>query len=160
MCMPDEARERLAAVQHEIWAHWMRYLFSCGSRVWGGDFLLPLDKVERWLRQMETPYSELSEQERESDRHQANKVFAVLDAQLAAPEPDWTQAPDDAMWYCVNPTGMRAWHVNQPKVVWDCWLSPAAYPDRNGEVLGGRIDLPLGVDWRTTLRKRPEATND
>lgn len=71
-------RERIADVQHEIWAHWMRYLFSVGYEDMEGNFIIPADKARRWKRQTETPYSELTEKERESDRHQADKVIAVL----------------------------------------------------------------------------------
>ncbi len=82
--MSDELREQLAAVQHEIWAHWMRYMFTCGQFGPDGSWTMPTDKVERWQRQMSTPYSDLTDKERESDRHQADKVLAVVSADLAA----------------------------------------------------------------------------
>lgn len=71
-------RERIAAVQHAIWAYWMRYMFKCGTFNADGTWTMPADKVERWKRQMETEYSALTDKERESDRHQADKVIAVL----------------------------------------------------------------------------------
>jgi hypothetical protein len=74
----NDLRERLAAVQHEIWAHWMRYLFS---RTLGGNaegVIIPNDLVIRWQRQADAPYARLAESERESDRHQADKVLAIL----------------------------------------------------------------------------------
>ena len=82
--MTDEVMiEAIAAVQHEIWSHWMRYLFSqcpeLGETVSApGTRFIPADKVERWMRQMETPYAELSEKEKESDRDQARKVMEAL----------------------------------------------------------------------------------
>ena len=77
--MIDELRERLAAEQHEIWAHWMRYLFTQGRHdPLMGEFTIPGDKVNRWMRQMKTSYADLSEKERESDRHQADKIISVL----------------------------------------------------------------------------------
>ena len=72
-----ELREELASVQHEIWSHWMKYLFSQCSYPTGGA-LIPGDKVERWSKQMNTPYDKLSEQEKESDREQADKVLGLL----------------------------------------------------------------------------------
>jgi len=72
-----DCREELAAVQHEIWSHWMKYMFTQCHHTIGG-ILIPANKVERWSRQMAVPYSELSEQEKESDREQADKVLAVL----------------------------------------------------------------------------------
>ena len=70
-------REELAALQHEIWSHWMKYMFSQCLHTVGG-MLIPGDKVERWVRQMNTKYSELTEKEKESDRDQADKVMELL----------------------------------------------------------------------------------
>ena len=39
---------------------------------------MPEEKYDRWARQMNTHYFELSEKERESDRDQADKILAVL----------------------------------------------------------------------------------
>lgn len=75
-------REQLADVQHAIWAHWMAYMFSCGSHNPDGTWTMPADKVERWIRQMNTPYSTLTDKERESDRHQADKVLVVMQPML------------------------------------------------------------------------------
>ena len=70
-------REELAEVQHEIWSHWMKYLFSQCVRADDG-WTIPSEKVTRWVRQINTPYSELSEKEKGSDREQADKILAVL----------------------------------------------------------------------------------
>ena len=71
-------REELAAVQHEIWSHWMKYLFKqCKSAEDG--WLIPSDKVCQWVCQMNTPYDEWSEKEKESDREQAVKVLDLLE---------------------------------------------------------------------------------
>ena len=78
-------RERLAALHHEIWSHWMRYMFAQGTyrdieldgrvqRVW----IMPEQERVRWERQMGTPYDVLPEAERKSDRDQADKVLALL----------------------------------------------------------------------------------
>jgi hypothetical protein len=72
-----DSREQLADVQHTIWAHWMNYMFTQGT--WSdGTWTMPADKSQRWSRQMATPYSALTFEEQESDRHQADKVLAVL----------------------------------------------------------------------------------
>lgn len=81
--MEDERVERLAAHCHnEQWSGWNRYLFSkCRStNEDGGEALvIPAWAVGRWTRQMDTPYSELPEEERESDRVEARKILAALD---------------------------------------------------------------------------------
>ena len=75
-------RDKLAAVQHEIWAHWMRYQFSVCIPQEDGSLLIPAKKVERWRRQMETVYADLTEQEQRSDLEQADKVLAALPGEL------------------------------------------------------------------------------
>ena len=72
-------REKLADVQHDIWSHWMRWQFSCCKVNQDGSLTIPSDKVKRWQRQMDTSYSSLSDNEQESDRHQADKIIGVLD---------------------------------------------------------------------------------
>ena len=78
--MSDELRERIADVQHGIWAHWMRYQFGMCQRNEDGSLTIPADKVKRWERQTGALYGELTEREKESDRDQADKVLAVLKA--------------------------------------------------------------------------------
>jgi len=75
----DAVRELLAEQQHGIWSHWMKHQFSQCRRMDNGDMVIPSEEVIRWQRQMETPYVALSEQEKESDRHRADRVIAVLD---------------------------------------------------------------------------------
>ena len=63
----DNLIEKLAALEHEQWAHWTRYML---------DNLTP-ENVQRWRRQIETPYKDLSEKEKESDRVWARKVMEL-----------------------------------------------------------------------------------
>lgn len=71
-------REMLASVQHDIWVHWMKYLFSVCVENQDGSYTIPVDKVQRWIRQVGTQYSELSEDEKQSDRQQADKILSIL----------------------------------------------------------------------------------
>lgn len=76
--MPDnELREALAAVSHEIWASWTRWQFSVCTPNADGSLTIPAALVERWTRQMNTPYAELTEREKDSDREQADKILNV-----------------------------------------------------------------------------------
>ncbi len=70
-------REELAETQHEIWSNWMEYLFSVSINNGDGTYTIPANKAERWMRQINTPYSELTENEKESDREQADKVVVT-----------------------------------------------------------------------------------
>lgn len=74
----DARREALAALCHEQWSGWMRHLFSKSTpNGWGGE-LIPGWAVNRWMRQMNTPYEKLSEEEKESDREEADRILALL----------------------------------------------------------------------------------
>jgi len=64
-------------VQHEIWSHWMKYLFQVSIQNDDGTVTIPADKVETWRRQMTTLYANLSEREKESDIEQAKKVLVI-----------------------------------------------------------------------------------
>lgn len=70
--------EELAALAHEQWAGWMRYLFLCSDEGPDGTFTIPRDKVDRWQRQIITKYARLTEKEKESDRREARKVLQTL----------------------------------------------------------------------------------
>ena len=71
-------RENIAAKQHEIWSHWMKYLFSTAVLNKDGSVTISAEKVARWTRQLETRYYNLPEKEKVSDREQADKVIAIL----------------------------------------------------------------------------------
>ena len=71
-------REKLAELAHNQWAGWMEYLFSKGTFNEDGTWTMPAWAARRWKRQMETPYSELSESEQDSDRSEADKFLAVM----------------------------------------------------------------------------------
>lgn len=68
----------VAQAQHEIWAHWMRYLFGVCSENADGSVTIPADKAVRWKRQVDTAYDDLTEREQKSDLEQADKVFIAL----------------------------------------------------------------------------------
>ncbi|MDE2104848.1 MAG: hypothetical protein KGL39_46860 [Patescibacteria group bacterium] len=70
--------ERLSSLAHEQWSGWMRYLFSKCTTNEDGTMTIPKWAVERWTRQMNTPYGQLPESERESDRHEARRMIAVM----------------------------------------------------------------------------------
>ena len=61
--------EAVAAVEHDQWVHWTVYMLENNTE----------ENAERWRRQITTPYAELTEAEKESDREWAHKA---LDAAL------------------------------------------------------------------------------
>jgi hypothetical protein len=80
--------EQLAEVEHERWSHWQRYMHSKCDRAGDGSLTIPAELVHRWEAQMSTPYSELSEQEKESDRDQVRRYLPIIAEALETPGRD------------------------------------------------------------------------
>lgn len=83
MTEAERLREELAAYAHEAWSGWMRYLFGkTGNHIDGqaAGRVVPEWAVERWTRQMNTPYAELSEAEKDSDRKEADRMLEIIRA--------------------------------------------------------------------------------
>lgn len=78
-----ELREELSDLAHRQWTGWMRYLFSKGIKNEDGSFTIPAWAVERWERQVNTDYENLSESEKDSDRNEADKFINVFENYLA-----------------------------------------------------------------------------
>lgn len=62
-------RELLADLEHRQWAHWTRYMLDN----------LTDENIARWKRQIATPYDQLTEKEKDSDREWADKVITLLE---------------------------------------------------------------------------------
>ena len=73
-----DKREELAKYAHETWSHWMKHIFSlCYNNTTGITIISKL-LTDRWIRQMKTPYNELPEEEKESDRKEADKILEII----------------------------------------------------------------------------------
>lgn len=75
-------REEVADLCHEQWSNWMKHLFSKCQQGTNGGLIIPLEFVSRWTRQMNTPYKELSPEEQDSDRREADKFLATMGTPL------------------------------------------------------------------------------
>lgn len=71
--------EQLAAIEHERWADWQRYMHSRCQRNEDGSLTIPAASVAHWERQIATPYAELSEPEKESDREQVYRYLPLVE---------------------------------------------------------------------------------
>jgi hypothetical protein len=60
--------EKLANLEHQQWIHWTKYLIKNSNK----------QNILRWKKQIKTPYSKLSEKEKESDREWARKVLNLI----------------------------------------------------------------------------------
>ena len=79
--MDSELYEKLVEIQHEIWAHWMDYMFTCGRFNGDGTWTVPADKVSRWRQQIIMPYHQFPEETKQSDREQVDKFWPLIEAQ-------------------------------------------------------------------------------
>lgn len=70
--MANKHLEKLAELEHNQWIHWTKYMLDN----------LTDENIKRWRRQIETPYSELSEKEKESDRSWAKKVLNIINGKF------------------------------------------------------------------------------
>lgn len=74
-----DLREALASYSHnQAWSGWMRYMFSKGELNADGTWTMPAWAVERWQRQMNTAYAELTEEEKKSDRAEADAMLTIV----------------------------------------------------------------------------------
>ena len=93
--MNEELIELIADFFHENWSHWMKYMFEVAVNVaedseslaWMNRtglvaYTFNEDMYDRWQRQMKTPYSELSEKEKDSDREWAEKLLKLLSEKI------------------------------------------------------------------------------
>lgn len=70
--------EGLAAIEHERWAHWQRYMHDKGNLRPDGSLVLPADLVQRWEKQIAMRYADLTESEKESDREQVRRYLPLI----------------------------------------------------------------------------------
>ncbi len=74
----QELIEQLAEKEHASWSHWMDYLFSKCTNTVKGDTVIPVDLSLRWRRQASTPYEQLTEREKQSDRDEVMHILPII----------------------------------------------------------------------------------
>ena len=74
--------EPLAAIEHQRWAHWQKYMHNKCTLLPSGDLLIPSELVTRWERQIDTEYKDLCELEKQSDREQVLKYLPEVTNQM------------------------------------------------------------------------------
>lgn len=74
----QDVLDRLAEIEHERWAHWQRFVHDSCHEQEDGSLVIPVEMVRRWERQIATPYSELTEAERDSDIEQVRRYLPVV----------------------------------------------------------------------------------
>lgn len=147
-----DLREGLARYAHEAWSGWMKYLFSkCETRItyFSSEEVktIPAWAVERWSRQMLTPYADLPEQEKESDRQEADRMIAIM--RLRETGPQWEPVSDGYSYSAVTFGGRHTERL----FFGDGWLTVAWRPE-SGDEYKASIELP--DDMRLCRRTQAE----
>lgn len=80
----EALREQLAAIEHERWSDWQRWVHSLMGEMQQagkGTGLMAISKkyVDRWQHQIATPYAELSEREKASDMEQVDRYWPLIE---------------------------------------------------------------------------------
>ena len=78
-----ELRETLANIEHQRWADWQKYMHGLCVKTKTARIIIPAKLVSRWERQIKTPYKDLSEKEKDSDREQVDRYFPLIKDILA-----------------------------------------------------------------------------
>lgn len=75
--------EKGAEIAHSQWSGWMQYLFGKCTVNDDGTVTMPKWAVDRWTRQMNTEYADLPEEEKASDREEAQRYINWLTPEAA-----------------------------------------------------------------------------
>lgn len=64
----DNSREKLAAFMHDVWGNWFVYQLNNST----------IENLQRWGIQSNTPYSSLTETDKDKDRKFADKIIEII----------------------------------------------------------------------------------
>ena len=70
--------EQCARIEHARWSKWQSYLHSKCVKNDDGSLTIPAELVTRWQKQIDTPYEELTEKEKDSDREQVQAYLPLI----------------------------------------------------------------------------------
>ena len=71
--------DKIRWLNFELWCNWVRYMYNQSIVHEDESCTLTDHDYERWLRQLSTPYEELSFDEKNSDREIARSYFAIAE---------------------------------------------------------------------------------
>jgi hypothetical protein len=80
-----ELYEKLAEIEHERWADWQKYLHSKlrPAEDKRNYMIMFMDDYNHWERQINTNYSDLSEEEKNSDRQQVDRYWNYISSLIS-----------------------------------------------------------------------------
>lgn len=75
----EELIELLSEAEHTSWANWMQYFFfKCGCNP-DGSLTVPSGYVAALQKQIDTPYTELSERVKQYDRDEVAHILPIIE---------------------------------------------------------------------------------
>ena len=112
----DTFVEAGANIEHDRWARWQKYMFSkCvpikDAVLKDGDMVIPAECVDRWFRQIDTPYSDLSEAEKESDRKETRNYLPIIENLLEQERQRMSEEVKELPWLH-NDSGVKELEEN------------------------------------------------
>ena len=131
-----ELFEKLAAIEHERWADWQKYMHAQCIGHDTESVLLPRISYDHWERQIATVYVDLSEKEKESDRDQVRRYWPLIEVLLAEVE----QLTDDA----------SSWHTKYLRESLESERLSAESRSRDALIIAAREYLDSDPCIRTT----------
>lgn len=86
--MDDKLREAFSEAAHDMWCQWVDGVLASSIENVDGTLILSRDRIKRWKRLRRTPYSKLTEDEKDKDRsmmklHSVAKFINLASAQLS-----------------------------------------------------------------------------
>jgi len=75
--------EKGADLEHDRWARWQKYVHSLCKKNKDGSLTIPKERVERWEKEIATPYLELTEELKEYDRKETRNYIPLLNQALS-----------------------------------------------------------------------------
>ncbi len=70
--------EELSNIEHQRWVGWQKYMHSLCIKNQDGSLTIPKESVDHWTKQINTPYQNLSEREKESDRDEVRRYWNLI----------------------------------------------------------------------------------
>lgn len=64
----ENSREKLAAFMHDVWGNWFAYQLNNST----------IENLQRWGIQSNTPYSSLTETDKDKDRKFADRIIEII----------------------------------------------------------------------------------
>lgn len=76
--MEKDVIEKLASYEHDRWSRWQKHVFNKSILNKDGSYTIPKEYVDKWTRQINTSYIDLTEEEKQKDRDEAIRIIEII----------------------------------------------------------------------------------